>query len=90
MVTRPALQELRAAIAEFAISAAVSELFTVLTLTTVRDEELSDGFRRATLAFGPSATTGRSYGSVSPTSLSTQFRRRSENRLRKSQLARVK
>jgi len=51
MVTRPALQELRPVIAEFAISAAVSELFTVLTLTTVRDEKLSDGFRRVTLAF---------------------------------------
>jgi hypothetical protein len=90
MVTRPALLELRPVIAEFAISAEVSELFTVLTLTTVRDEKLSDGFRRVTLGVRPSATTGRGYGRVSPTSQSTQFRRRTENRLRKTQLARVK
>src|ERR1700761_6522645 len=47
MVTRPALRELRPVIAEFAISAAVSQLFTILTSTTVRHEELSDDLRRA-------------------------------------------
>jgi hypothetical protein len=66
MVTRPALQELRPVVAEFAISAAVSELFTVLTLTTVRGEELSDGFRRATLAFDRRRRLAAATG-VSPT-----------------------
>ena len=47
MVTTPALRELRPAIAEFAISATVSALFTVLMSVSVGGEELPDGFRRA-------------------------------------------